>query len=110
MHVDDVMFARDGLRLTDREVEGSHKKYPYREWHYVRDEFDIGQADFIDGRMDQVRFNREEGCAPESACTPAEHAESSSGVGDLHWVTSQTRVDHAVDTRLCQKRRNAAKH
>ena len=27
-----------------------------------------------------------------------------SGVGDLHWVTSQSRPDHAVDTSRLQKR------
>ena len=34
----------------------------------------------------------------------AEKADYKSGVGDLHWVTSQTRVDHAVDTSRLQKR------
>ena len=33
-----------------------------------------------------------------------ETADFKSGVGDLHWVTSQTRVDHAVDTSRFQKR------
>ena len=70
----------------------------------------MGQPDFIDGRMDHIPFKREKNRAPESACTPTEHAEFRSGVGNLHWTNSQTRVDHAVDTSRLQKRQNAPKY
>ena len=41
-------------------------------------------------------------------CEEMEKADFKSGVGDLHWVTSQTRVDHAVDTSRLQKRQQNA--
>ena len=70
----------------------------------------LGQPDFINGRMDPITIKREEMRDPESLCTPTEHAEFRSGVGNLRWATSQTRVDHAVDTSRLQKRQNAPKH
>ena len=73
-------------------------------------EIHMGQKDFINGRMDPIPCKRERDRKPESACTPVEHAEFRSGVGNLHWATSQTRVDHAVDTGRLQRRQNAPKY
>ena len=73
-------------------------------------EIHMGQPDFINGRMDLIPFKREKNRAPESACTLTEHAEFRSGVGNLHWTTSQTRVDHAVDVSRLQKRQNIPKY
>ena len=70
----------------------------------------MGQQDFINGQMDPIPRKRERDRKPESACTPVEHAEFRSGVGNLHWTTSQTRVDNAVDTSHLQKRQNAPKY
>ena len=42
----------------------------------------------------------------QSPVTEKEKADFKSSVGDLHCVTSQTRVDHAVDTSRLQKRQN----
>ena len=42
--------------------------------------------------------------AKTDPCTELEAADFKSGVGDLHLVTSKTRVDHAVDTSRFQKR------
>ena len=72
LHLDDVMVATDGSKLTEGEVEEFYKKCPFGEWQYVKDTTDIafaerqislhgneihvGQPDFIKGRMDQVLF------------------------------------------------------
>ena len=42
----------------------------------------------------------------DDPCTEVEVADFKSGVSDLHWVTSQTRVDHAVDISGLQKHQN----
>ena len=126
LHVDDIMVATDGSKFMEGQVEKFHAKYPFGEWEYVStkgeiaytgrqislhgNEIHMGQADFINGRMDEVPFKREKNRSPESACNPTEHAEFRSGVGNLHWATSQTRVDHAVDTSRLQKRQNAPTH
>ena len=115
LHVDDVLVATGGSKKMEAAVEAFHQKYPFGEWEYVEDkpdgiahtgrlicfkgkEIHLGQPDFINGRMDLVFLKRELMLDPESLCTPIEHAEFRSGVGNLHWATSQTRVDHAVDT------------
>ena len=49
---------------------------------------------------------RTKGRASEDPCSPTEHAEFRSGVGNLHWVTPQTRPDQAFDTSRLQKRQN----
>ena len=56
--------------------------------------------------MDDLKVKRVKDRGLDSPCTPVEHAEFRSGVGNLHWTTSQTRVDHAVDTSRLQKRQN----
>ncbi len=122
LHVDDVMVATDGTPYMEAKVEEFHKKYPFGEWENVKEvgevtytgrqislhgnEIHLGQADFIKGRMDNIPMARQKKSLEEK-CTPTEHAEFRSGVGNLHWVTSQTRVDHAVDTSRLQKRQNA---
>ena len=64
----------------------------------------VNQTDFIQGRMNYVPSKRYKNRAKTDPCTELEAADFKSGVGDLHWVTSQTRVDHAVDTSRFQKR------
>ena len=126
LHVDDIMVATDGSSFAEAKVEAFHKTYPFGEWEYVSKikeiaytgrqislhgtEIHIGQKDFIEGRMDDVPCKREKNRKPEDPCTPIEHAEFRSGVGNLHWATSQSRVDHAVDTSRSQKRQNAPKY
>jgi len=120
------MVATDGSDFMEAQIEKFHAKYPFGEWEKVVDqkeiaytgrqisvhgnEIHVGQADFVNGRMDEVPLKREKNRSPESACTPTEHAEFRSGVGNLHWATSQSRVDHAVDTSRLQKRQNAPTH
>ena len=67
----------------------------------------IGQKDFIEGRMDEFKVKRDNKRPDKDASRLVEHAEFRSSVGNLHWATSQTRVDHAVDTSRLQKRQNA---
>ena len=124
---DYVTFSKVKVIATSKTMEAMvekfRAKYPFGEWEYVRDkpeiaytgrqismygdEIHIGQKDFCDGRMDELKVKRDKNRSDDSPCTPAEHAEFRSGVGNLHWATSQTRVDHAVDTSRLQKRQNA---
>ena len=70
------------------------------------EEVHVHQKDFIEGRMSSLSFKKSKGRDKSSPCDESEKADFKSGVGDLHWVTSQTRVDHAVDTSRFQKRQN----
>ena len=65
------------------------------------------QEDFINGRMDDTPFKKVRKRPDTNPCSPEEHAEFRSGVGNLHWATSQTGVDHAVDASRLQKRQNS---
>ena len=67
----------------------------------------MDQKDFIEGRMGRLPTRKTKSRATTEPCTEAEKADFKSGVGDLHWVTSQTRIDHAVDASKCQKRQVA---
>ena len=62
------------------------------------------QEDYIEGRMAQLPARKSKNRAKADPCTEVEKADFQSSVGDLHWVTSQTRPDHAVDTSRFQKR------
>jgi len=123
LHVDDIMVSTDGSKQVEEAMEKFRTKYPFGEWEYVHgnkkditytgrsikvvgDEIHIDQKEFVDGRMDEMKIPREKNREGSSPCTPTEHAEFRSGVGNLHWATSQTRVDHAVDTSRLQKRQN----
>ena len=122
LHVDDIMVATDNTPVCEDMVEQFHQKYPFGEWEYVRkqkeiaytgrqislhgNEIHLTQTDFVNGRMDNLYVKRESKRPGDSPCTAAEHAEFRSGVGNMHWATSQTRVDHAVDTSRLQKRQN----
>ena len=53
----------------------------------------------------EVNGNRSR--ADADVCTAEERAEFRSCVGNLHWVTAQTRLDRAVDTSKYQKKQNA---
>ncbi len=122
LHVDDIMVATDGSKVTEAMVEKVHKKYPFGEWEYVAKLDEIAytgrtislhgkvihltQKDFVNGRVDNLKVRKTKDRGLDSPCTPVEHAEFRSGVGNLHWATSQTRVDHAVDTSRLQKRQN----
>ena len=68
------------------------------------DEVRMNQTDFIQGRMNYVPGKRYKTRSRTDPCTELETADFKSGVGELHWITSQTRVDHAVDTSRFQKR------
>ena len=54
--------------------------------------------------MSYVPSKRHTKRAKTDLFTEMETVDFKSGVGDLHWVTSQTRVGHAVDTSRFQKR------
>ena len=58
------------------------------------------------GRMEEIKVPKEKNRPGSDPCRPEEHAEYRSGTGNLHWVTSQTRPDHAVDTSRLQKKQN----
>ena len=66
----------------------------------------ILQADFIKGRMDDLDISGHQQRADEDPCTIGEKAEFRSSVGNLHWVTAQTRPDFAVNTSRFQKKQN----
>ena len=67
----------------------------------------MDQKDFIDGRIGRLPTRKTKNRTTADACTEAEKTDFKSSVGDLHWVTSQTRIDHAVDTSKFQKRQVA---
>ena len=120
LHVDDIMLANDSSKKTEKIVLEIRNKYPFGEWvnvsevdsitytgrtiKVVGDEVWINQQDFIEGRMSEMPSKKSKTRAKTDPCTEMERADFKSGVGDLHWVTSQTRVDHAVDTSRLQKR------
>ena len=126
LHVDDIMIANDGTDRTEKLVAQLHEKYPFGEWTEVHKigsitytgrtilvkgtEVWINQQDFIEGRMTLLKHKKEKGQDKDRECTELEKADYKSGVGDLHWVTSQTRIDHAVDTSALQKRQQAPKY
>ena len=56
--------------------------------------------------MDDLPCKKVKNRSKDSDTTEMERADFKSSTGDLHWVTSQTRVDHAVDTSRLQKRQN----
>ena len=64
----------------------------------------MNQQDFIEGRMTYLPVKKAKNRERTDLCGEMEKADIKSGVGDLHWVTSQTKVDHAVDTSRLQKR------
>ena len=64
----------------------------------------VNQQEFIEGRMNLMPSKKHRNRNREEEATEQEKADFKSGCGDLHWVTSQTRVDHAVDTSRLQKR------
>jgi len=120
LHVDDIMITNDGTKVTEKLVEAIHKKYPFGEWVEVAkqgsvtytgrtisvngQEVNMSQEDFIKGRMTSLPVKKSKSRDKSELCTEIEKADFKSGLGDLHWVTSQTRVDHAVDTSRLQKR------
>ena len=121
LHVDDIMISNDGTKHTEAIVKNIYEKYPFGEWVKVRDKTEgvtytgrtmwivgksvhMNQKEFIDGRMILIPRKKHKGRALDDACTEIEKADFKSGTGDLHWVTSQTRLDHAVDTSRLQKR------
>ena len=121
LHVDDIMVASDGRKVTEGIVAKSHDKYPYGEWVRVKDkangvaytgrtlkvvgeEIWMSQQDFIEGRISTLPARKLSNRSAKVLLNDAEKADNKSGVGDLHWVTSQTRVDHAFDTSRLQKR------
>ena len=70
LHVDDVMVAGDGSKITEEIIETIHKKYPFGEWCEVRStesilytgrtirvvgtEIWLGQEEYIKGRMSDL--------------------------------------------------------
>ena len=122
IHVDDIMLSSDGTKATEAIVQKIHDKYPYGEWVNVSEakkvlytgrtieligsEVVMHQKEFIEGRMNNLPVKKHKNRPKDDVCIEVEVADFKSGVGDLHWVTSQTRVDHAVDTSRLQKRQN----
>ena len=123
LHVDDMMISTNGSQSAEAMVEALHRKYPFGEWLEVKDcpkgvtytgrtiklvgkEVHLDQTDFINGRMDEVPVTKTKGRADSDLCSPLEKAEYRSACGNLHWVTSQSRVDRAIDTSRAQKRQN----
>ena len=120
LHVDDIMIANDGTKTTEKIVEAIHKKYPFGERVKVQEqgsvtytgrtitvqgtEVQMNQQAYIEGRMSKLPVKKTKNREKNDTCTEMEKADFKSSVGDLHWVTSQTRVDHAVDTSRLQKR------
>ena len=120
------MIANDESKITEKIVAQIHDKYPFGEWtlvHKVKsitytgrtarvhgDEILVDQEAFIKGRMSDLPKMKSRLRSLDDPCTEEERADFKSGVGDLHWVTSQTRVDHAVDTSRLQKRQNKPTH
>ena len=94
--------------------------YPFGEWVVVHEqasityagrtirvsgnEVTLDQQDYINARMSDLPVKKVKDLAKEEECNVDEVADFQSSVGDLHWVISQTRVDHAVDTSRYQKR------
>ena len=70
------------------------------------DDILVAQQEFIHGRMDRLTVKKMPGRAEEHPCTPIETADFRSATGNMHWVTSQTRFDKAVETSKFQKRQN----
>ena len=66
------------------------------------------QQDFIEGRL-AVPPCKKTSRPDSDPCTEIEKAEFRSAVGNLHWVTSQTRFDQAVNTSRFQKKQNVPK-
>ena len=124
LHVDDVQAACDGTRKTRQIIDKLYQKYPFGEWVKVAEQKEgvhytgriiqvidpatvkIHQKDFIDGRMESLPLKKSSSRAEDDPCTPVEKAEFRSATGNLHWVTSQTRFDKAVETSRFQKRQN----
>ena len=123
LHVDDLMIAGDGSPATEDVIEKLHKRFPFGEWVKVKDvdsvtytgrtivlekeSILIHQADFVHGRMTLLESSGNKSRADVDPCSPEEKAEFRSCVGNLHWVTAQTRLDRAVDTSKFQQRLNA---
>ena len=123
LHVDDMMIAHDGSKIMRSKVNQINSKYPFGEWLNVAEQpkgvtytgrqirlvdknIQVCQQDYIDGRMEQLKVPKQKSRDATDLCSPQEKAEFRSGVGDLHWVSSQTRVDYAVDVSRLQKRQN----
>jgi len=122
LHVDDIMLSNDGEDVTEAIVNQIYNKYPFGEWVRVSEvesitytgrtievkgnEVLVHQKDFIDGRMTDLPIKKAKNRSKSDLATEVEKADFKSGCGDLHWVTSQTRVDHAVDTSRLQKRQS----
>ena len=113
LHVDDVMVRSDGSKFAEERIQAFYEKYPFGAWEDVKkigqveytgraiilrgDEILLTQKSFVEGRMEPLKVPRDAKRSLDSPCTPVEHAEYRSCAGNLHWATSQTRVDHAVD-------------
>ena len=111
---------------TESVVQQIHDKYPFGDWVNVSevkkiaytgrtieldgDEIIVSQTEFFNGRMNHLSLKKHKNGSRDDPCNEIETADFTSGVGDLHWVTSQTRVDHTVDTSRLQKRQNKPTH
>jgi hypothetical protein len=61
--------------------------------------------DFIRGRMEVTPVSAKSR-APTENDTTIEHSQYRSGVGNAHWVTSQYRIDKAMEVNLLQKQQS----
>lgn len=94
------MNRPEGVTYTDKQVR------------IVKDEFgkweaQIGQADFVKGRMEHIEIDKIRGKSPELECSPIEKSEFKSGCGSLQWVAGLTRPDAAYGTNALQKKQAA---
>jgi hypothetical protein len=116
LHVDDLMIATNVQPHLEEAVQKLRTHYPFGEWVKVGpdgttktgrrvrphgDEILLDQESFITGRMSELPPVT--GKPKDALCTPAEIALFRSAVGNLHWVTSQSRPDCAVYTSRAQK-------
>ena len=117
-HMDDVIGGHDGKGGL-KVIQELRKALEWGHWLVGEGTFCGKRVQQLSGhrvRVDQHTFasniqiapiHRHRSMTPEAVLNRWEETEFRSGVGNLHWVTSQTRVDHAVDTSRLQKRQNA---
>ena len=123
VHVDDVMLSYDGTKEVKALVDKFYNKFPFSEWEQVHkapngvaytgrtirvitaEKVAVNQRDFVEGRL-AIPPCKKSNRADDDPCDATEKAEFRSATGNLHWVTSQTRFDQAVNTSLFQKRQN----
>ena len=99
------------LRIEDTDKERSKDEYKTQiinslKWMGIEldgEEIFLNRTNFINGRMNHLPLKKVKNRFRDDPCNEIETADFRSGVGDLHWMTSQTLVDYAVDTSRFQR-------